>query len=87
MLIQVMLLAPAAGAQVQPAPYQPPELIEVDLPSWVAPFAPIAALPLWAQAALVSAVIAGLIFIVPILSRWLLRLGQDAEKSIGGPGQ
>jgi hypothetical protein len=83
MLVQLVLLVPTAGAQVEPAPYQPPDLIEVDLPSWVAPFAPLAALPLWAQAALVSAVIAGLIFIVPILSRWLMRLGQDAERSIG----
>jgi hypothetical protein len=83
MLIQVMLLAPAAGAQVQPAPYQTPEFIEVDLPSWAAPFAPIAALPLWAQAALVSALIAGLIFIIPVVSRWLLRLGQEAERSAG----
>jgi hypothetical protein len=78
----MILSAQVAGAQVQPSPYQPPDLTEVDLPSWVAPFAPIASLPLWAQAALVSAVIAGLIFVVPIISRWLLRIGQDAERSL-----
>lgn len=69
-------------AQVnQVTPYEPPEFVEVDLPGWAEPFEPLAQLPLWAQAALVSAAIAGLFFVIPIVSRWMWKLGENAERT------
>lgn len=70
-----------AVVTAQTGPYDPPEFVEVDLPGWAQPFEPLARLPLWAQAALVSAAVAGLVFIVPIGSRWVLSLGEDAEQT------
>ena len=54
----------------QESPYQPPELTRIDLPSWAVPFEPVARLPLWAQAALASAVLVSAFLIVRVIAHW-----------------
>ena len=70
--------APVVVAQV--SPYQPPELTNVVLPSWVVPIEPIARLPLWTQAALASAVLVSAFFVLRVISQWAWgRFFGDAE--------
>jgi hypothetical protein len=40
-------------------------------------FEPLAALPLWGQAAVLSAGVAGMFFVVPMVFRWVWSLGPD----------
>ena len=65
--------------QVQDSPYQPPENEEIEPPPWLAPLGPVAELPLWAVAAVLSAGLAGLVIIVPMAARWIWKLGPDKE--------
>lgn len=71
----------AAPAVAQESPYDPPELVQVDLPGWAEPFGPLARFPLWAQAGLASAAVAGLVFLMPLVSRWLWALGDDEQRA------
>jgi hypothetical protein len=64
------------GAQEE-APYTPPEINSADGPSWLEPFQPLARLPLWGQAAVLSAGVAGMFFVVPMVFRWVWNLGDD----------
>jgi hypothetical protein len=59
------------------APYTPPEINSVDVPSWLEPLEPLARLPLWGQAAVLSAGVAGMFFVVPMVFRWVWNLGDD----------
>ena len=59
------------------APYTPPEINRVDLPSWLEPLQPLARLPLWGQAAILSAGVAGMFFVVPMVFKWVWNLGDD----------
>ena len=85
--VATLLLGPALGAVAQThrvsvvaqTPYEAPEIDEVDPPSWLAPLEPIAALPLWGQAAVLSAGVAGLFFVVPMVFRWVWKLGPDDD--------
>jgi hypothetical protein len=85
--VATLLLGPALGAVAQThrvsvvaqTPYEAPEIDEVDPPSWLAPLQPIAALPLWGQAAVLSAGVAGLFFVVPMVFRWVWKLGPDDD--------
>ena len=85
--VATLLLGPALGAVaethrvsiVAQTPYEAPEIDEVDPPSWLAPLEPIAALPLWGQAAVLSAGVAGLFFVVPMVFRWVWKLGPDDD--------
>lgn len=97
-LVAVTMVFPAMAAMAattgddgvvtaQTGPYDAPEFVEVDLPGWATPFEPLARLPLWAQAALVSAAVAGLVFVVPIASRWVWSLGEDAEQTARESGE
>ena len=87
-----LLLGPALGAVahthsvsiVAQTPYEPPEIDEVDAPSWLAFFEPLAALPLWGQAAVLSAGVAGLFFVVPMVFRWVWKLGPDDDDEESG---
>jgi hypothetical protein len=88
-----LLLAPAlaAAAEVanvsvvaQETPYQPPEIQEVETPSWLQPLQPLARLPLWGQAAVLSAGVAGMFFVVPMVLRWVWRLGPETERDVNG---
>lgn len=97
-LVAVALAFPAVAAMAttqddavvtaqEQTPYQAPELAEVDLPGWAEPFEPLARLPLWAQAALVSAAVAGLAFVVPVASRLIWSFDEDSEPNGRGPDQ
>jgi len=46
-------------------------------------------LPLWGQAAVLSAGVAGLFFVVPMVGRWVWRLGEghDDEDEDEGDGE
>ncbi len=88
--VAMMLLGPATGAladngQVVVAQtYEAPEIDEVDPPSWLAPLEPLAALPLWGQAAVLSAGVAGLVFLVPMIGRWVWSLGDNSDDDEDG---
>jgi hypothetical protein len=87
--VAVLLLGPAFGAVAnagghsvvaQETPYEPPDIDEIEPPGWLAFLEPIAALPLWGQAAVLSAGVAGMFFVVPMVFRWVWRLGPDSEE-------
>lgn len=61
-------------------PYRP-AVTQVDPPSWLEPFGPLASLPVWAIAALLAAVVAGLVIVVPAAVRWVWTAGttRDSE--------
>jgi hypothetical protein len=61
-------------------PYEAPDIDEVEPPGWLAPLEPLAALPLWGQAAVLSAGVAGLVFLVPAVFRWVWKLGPDNDE-------
>ena len=65
-------------------PYAPPEVESVDVPSWLAPLEPLARLPLWGQAAVLSAGVAGMFFVLPLVFRWVWNLGEDATERENG---
>ena len=46
----------------------------IEIPTWLQPLAPITRLPLWAQALVLSAGVAGLFFLVSVAARWLWQL-------------
>jgi hypothetical protein len=58
------------------SPYTPPEINSVDVPNWLQPLEPLARLPLWGQAAVLSAGVAGMFFVVPMVFRWVWNLGE-----------
>ncbi|MGH8872025.1 MAG: hypothetical protein ACRDWS_08630 [Acidimicrobiia bacterium] len=62
------------------SPYTPPEIESVDAPAWLAPLAPLARLPLWGQAAVLSAGVAGMFFVIPMVFRWVWKLGEDPTR-------
>jgi hypothetical protein len=76
-----MLVVSAAevGVATEEAPYTPPDVDEVDLPQWLQLVEPLARLPLWGQAAVLSAGVAGLFFVVPMVFRWVWNLGERRE--------
>lgn len=93
--VAVILLGPALGVLAdvvspdivaQQTPYEAPEIDEREPPAWLKPLEPLAALPLWGQAAVLSAGVAGMFFVVPMVFRWVWRLGpdQDDEEDDGG---
>lgn len=87
-----LAFAPTAGAQVdssgeqstvaqeEDSPYSA-LLTEVEPPGWLQALGPLAELPVWASAAVISAAIAGFAFVVPITVRWLwsLQATRDSE--------
>jgi hypothetical protein len=87
--VAMLVLAPAMGALadtshldvVAQTPYEGPEIDEVEPPGWLAPLEPLARLPLWGQAAVLSAGVAGMFFVVPMVFRWVWRLGPDDKDS------
>ena len=95
-VVAFLVLAPAmlASASVpanppiaqEEAPYTPPEFEDVDVPGWLQPFEPLARLPLWGQAAALSAGVAGMFFVVPMVFRWVWNLGQNGAQGGGEPG-
>ena len=93
--VAALLLGPALGAianaggipvVAQETPYEPPDIDQIEPPGWLAPFEPIAALPLWGQAAVLSAGVAGLFFVIPLVGKWVWSLGsgQDDEDEEDG---
>lgn len=89
--VAMMLLGPALGALadsgqvvVAQTPYEAPEIDEVEPPGWLAFLEPLAALPLWGQAAVVSAGVAGLFFLVPMIGKWVWSLGEGSEDDEDG---
>jgi hypothetical protein len=65
----------------QETPYEAPDIQGVDTPSWLRPLEPLARLPLWGQAAVLSAGVAGLFLVVPMVGRWVWRLGEGRGDS------
>ena len=61
------------------APYTPPEFNSIDMPSWLEPLEPLARLPLWGQAAVLSAGVAGAFFVLPMVFKWVWKLGEDRQ--------
>jgi len=61
------------------APYTPPEIDSVEMPSWLEPLEPLARLPLWGQAAVLSAGVAGAFFVLPMVFKWVWKLGEDRQ--------
>jgi hypothetical protein len=74
-------LADTAAPDVvaQETPYEAPEIEEREPPAWLKPLEFLAALPLWGQAAVLSAGVAGMFFVVPMVFRWVWRLGPDQD--------
>jgi len=71
---------PAAVVAQEEAPYTPPDINSVEMPSWLEPLEPLARLPLWGQAAVLSASVAGMFFVVPMVFRWVWNLGDPTER-------
>jgi hypothetical protein len=67
------------------SPYTPPEFNSVEMPDWLQPLEPLARLPLWGQAAVLSAGVAGMFFVIPMVFRWVWNLGEDPTERNGGP--
>jgi hypothetical protein len=65
------------------SPYTPPEINSIDVPGWLEPLEPLARLPLWGQAAALSAGVAGMFFLVPMVFRWVWKLGDNGAKEPG----
>jgi len=59
----------------QPAPIEPPEIEEIDPPSWARPFEIFAPLPSWAQAAFLATGAALMFLVVLMTLRWLWNAG------------
>ena len=76
----VAALADAGTVVAQETPYEAPEIQEVETPSWLRFFEPLAALPLWGQAAVLSAGVAGMFFVVPMVFRWVWSLGPGTKR-------
>lgn len=74
-LAQAQVGSEAIPVAQEDSPYQPPT-VEADTPAWLEPFDPIAELPLWSQAALLSAGVAAGVFVVPTAGRWVWRTVQ-----------
>jgi hypothetical protein len=74
----------APDVVAQETPYEAPEIEEREPPGWLKPLEPLAALPLWGQAAVLSAGVAGLFFVVPVVFRWVWKLGPDNEEEDDG---
>lgn len=80
--VATLLLGPALGVFAETgqvlaqAPYEAPDIDEVEPPDWLKPLEPLARLPLWGQAAVLSAGVAGLFFVIPMVGRWVWRLGE-----------
>jgi hypothetical protein len=91
--VTALVLVPAAaaladgGTVVAQEPYEAPEIQEIETPSWLRFFEPLAALPLWGQAAVLSAGVAGMFFVVPMVFRWVWSLGPDNESEDEGGEQ
>lgn len=73
----------AATTAQEESPYTPPEFDDAEVPSWLAPLEPLAQLPLWGQAAVLSAGVAGMFFLVPLVFRWVWKLGEDRKNGNG----
>lgn len=89
LVIGVPLLASAdtGSAMVvagEEAPYTPPEVASAEVPSWLQPLEPLARLPLWGQAAVLSAGVAGLFFVLPMVFKWVWFLGEDPTERENG---
>lgn len=65
------------------SPYTPPEFNSVEPPSWLEPLEPLARLPLWGQAAVLSAGVAGMFFVLPMVFKWVWKLGEDRQNENG----
>jgi len=63
--------------------YVPPEFNSVELPGWLEPLEPLARLPLWGQAAVLSAGVAGMFFVLPMVFKWVWNLGEDRQNVNG----
>lgn len=95
LFLSALLLGPALGVFAagggdviaQETPYQAPEINEIDPPSWLEPLQPLAALPLWGQAAVLSAGVAGLFFVVPMVGKWVWKLGENGRHEESGTEQ
>ena len=78
-LIQVVLrlaFRPVADTE-PPVIEQGGELLELNLPGWAEPFAPLVTLPLWVQAVLAAAVVGALFYLVPAIGQWVYGLFSD----------
>lgn len=82
----VLMLAPTSAMATmngistpvaQVSPYQPPPLTGGDGPSWFSPSSVFSQLPLWAQAAVVSAAVTILFFVLTAVVRWTWRHVSD----------
>jgi hypothetical protein len=84
-----MLVVSAAevGVATEEVPYTPPDVDEVELPQWLQAFEPLARLPLWGQAAVLSAGVAGLFFAIPMVFRWVWNLGDEREDEVPNNGK
>ncbi len=79
----------AAGHTVvaqQDSPYQAPDVEGVDAPAWLAPFGPLAGLPVWAQASVLSALAASGFLVLSAAARWVWHLGSWARSGKGFGG-
>ena len=63
--------------------YIPPDINSVEMPGWLAPLEPLARLPLWGQAAVLSAGVAGMFFVLPMVFKWVWNLGEDRQNGNG----
>jgi hypothetical protein len=63
--------------------YIPPDINSVEVPGWLEPLEPLARLPLWGQAAVLSAGVAGMFFVLPMVFKWVWNLGDDRQNGNG----
>ena len=84
----VLMLAPTSAMATmndistpvaQVSPYQPPPLTGGDGPSWFSPSSVFSQLPLWAQAAVVSAAVTISFFVLAALVRWTWHYVSDVR--------
>jgi len=89
---KVGINAAPAGTSIGPVPVAPPfavpEIGSIDMPFWLAPLEPLARLPLWGQAAVLSAGVGGLFFTLPMVLRWVWSLSNEAtDEGSNGSGK
>jgi len=75
----VISLEPQPPPVVEDDSLETPDVAALDVPEWLEPLEPLARLPLWGQAAVLSAGVAGMFFVLPMVFKWVWKLGEDSH--------
>ncbi len=69
-----------AQTEGEGSPYEPPDFEQVEPGFWSDRFEVFTRLPLWMTAAILSAGVAGLALVAPMVARWLWNLGSEEQE-------